>query len=142
MYLMNFNHDDFDKYAEDQVNSVLNIALVLRYLAKDALTIAELSRRINTPEREEQKRSKYDLYTLIAKMIKWGYVKKEQNAKKYKSTLEHCFLTRPGQELLALMPKYLIQGEQEYHNAYLDYIAFLRVLVILEEHGEHLLPGT
>lgn len=123
MYFFSYDHDRFDRYAEDHVNAVINIAIVLMLLAEKELTVSDLSRAINTEERKEKKRSVYDLYAVVNKLKQWGYITKIQNSIKYNTSLELCALTEQGKELLSLMPKYLLRGASQYTHVYLDYKA-------------------
>lgn len=121
MFLLKFDHSDFDKYVEDQLHSVLNIADVLRYLLKEPLTVSSLSKKINPPKDLERGRSKYDIYGLTEKLEKWGYIMKEVDKEKYGNTRARWILTEEGHEILFIIPKYLALGEIAYHNAYLKY---------------------
>lgn len=119
MYLLKFNHREFDKYAEDKLHAIINIADVVRFLDREPLTVASLSKRINPPEELARGRSKYDIYGVIDKLERWGYVIKDIDEEKYGNTRKYWLLTDAGRELLSLLPKYLSLGELAYRKAYM-----------------------
>lgn len=119
-YLIKYDHSRFDKYAEDQINSVINISKVLNYLSKGALTRAELSRIINPPEELERGRSKYNIYKLTLKLRDWSYITCTIDLNEYDNSYPRYTITNEGRELKSIIPAYLAKGERSLHNARIE----------------------
>lgn len=116
-----YDHHAFTRYSDEQVDKVLNIAIVLRLLMKQPMTVGQLSNQINTPETIERRGAKYDMYTFVEKLEDWNYVQREKNIEKYKSAQVFCILTEAGKELAQVMYLYLQRGELRYNQIYKDY---------------------
>lgn len=121
MYIFDNDRSVFARYSEDKIYAILNIATVIRLLAKKPLTIPQLSEKINPPEALEHQRSKYDTYAIIKKMVELGYVQKIKNISKFKTSKVFCTLTEEGEQLLKDMPKHLLLGRTRFDIAYNEY---------------------